>query len=86
MACDAEAARSLDEAGLPGRAERHIVDIAATPSDVDGADVVVLHRVVCCYPTSLGCSAPRQATHAGKSCSATHAATSCRGLSSPGRT
>ena len=29
---------------------RRIVDIAANPDDVEPADVVVLHRVVCCYP------------------------------------
>jgi magnesium-protoporphyrin O-methyltransferase len=26
------------------------VDIATSPEDVEPADVVVLHRVVCCYP------------------------------------
>jgi magnesium-protoporphyrin O-methyltransferase len=29
---------------------RRIVDVAADPASVDAADVVVLHRVVCCYP------------------------------------
>ena len=45
-----EAARLLEGAGLLGRVERRFVDIAQQPDDVDAADVVVLHRVVCCYP------------------------------------
>ena len=45
-----EARRLLDEAGLSGRSTRRRLDIATAPEDVDGADVVVLHRVVCCYP------------------------------------
>ena len=32
------------------RIERRILDIAVDPQDVEAADVVVLHRVVCCYP------------------------------------
>jgi 16S rRNA G966 N2-methylase RsmD len=47
---DEEAARLLDEHGLAGRAERHLHDIAEEPESVEPADVVVLHRVVCCYP------------------------------------
>lgn len=38
------------EAGLGGRVSRHRLDIAATPERVEGADFVVMHRVVCCYP------------------------------------
>lgn len=49
-AYDAEAARLLAEAGLTGRVQRRIIDIAADPAGVPPADVVVLHRVVCCYP------------------------------------
>lgn len=49
-AYDAEARQLLAEAGLAGRVERRIVDIAADPAAVEPADVVVLHRVVCCYP------------------------------------
>lgn len=45
-----EAARLLAEAGLTGRAQRRLIDIAETPEAVEPADVVVLHRVVCCYP------------------------------------
>jgi magnesium-protoporphyrin O-methyltransferase len=49
-AYEAEAQRLLADAGLTGRADRRIVDIAASPTEVEPADVVVLHRVVCCYP------------------------------------
>jgi magnesium-protoporphyrin O-methyltransferase len=49
-AYEAEAERLLADAGLAGRVERRILDIAAAPKDVPPADVVVLHRVVCCYP------------------------------------
>jgi hypothetical protein len=49
-AYDAEAHRLLAEAGLEGRAERRLHDIAVDPAGVQAADVVVLHRVVCCYP------------------------------------
>lgn len=49
-AYDAEAARLLAETGLTGRVSRRIVDLAANPDAVAAADVVILHRVVCCYP------------------------------------
>lgn len=49
-AYEEEAAALLREAGLQGRAERRLHDIAADPEGVASADVVVLHRVVCCYP------------------------------------
>ena len=49
-AYDAEAQRLLAEAGLEGRAERRLHDIAVEPEGVQPADIVVLHRVVCCYP------------------------------------
>jgi 2-polyprenyl-3-methyl-5-hydroxy-6-metoxy-1,4-benzoquinol methylase len=48
-AYEEEAARLLRENGVAGRAERHH-DLAADPDGVEPADVVVLHRVVCCYP------------------------------------
>jgi 16S rRNA G966 N2-methylase RsmD len=50
QAYDAEAARLLAEAGLTGRVRRRITDIAADPAGVAPADIVVLNRVVCCYP------------------------------------
>lgn len=44
-------ARSLaEEAGLADRMERRLHDIVEAPEEVEMADVVVLHRVVCCYP------------------------------------
>lgn len=49
-AYDAQADRLLREAGLEGRVERRLHDIAVDPAGVEPADVVVLHRVVCCYP------------------------------------
>jgi magnesium-protoporphyrin O-methyltransferase len=49
-AYDGEAARLLREAGLEGRVERRLRDIAVDRDGVEPADVVVLHRVVCCYP------------------------------------
>jgi 2-polyprenyl-3-methyl-5-hydroxy-6-metoxy-1,4-benzoquinol methylase len=49
-AYDAEASLLLQEADLQDRAERRLHDIAVDPQDVEPADVVVLHRVVCCYP------------------------------------
>src|SRR5437763_15709172 len=47
---DEEAAILLREAGLEERAERRLHDIAADPAGVEPADVVVLRRVVGCYP------------------------------------
>jgi 2-polyprenyl-3-methyl-5-hydroxy-6-metoxy-1,4-benzoquinol methylase len=49
-AYDAEAARLIEEAGLTGRVSRRLTDIATDPAAVEPADIVVLHRVVCCYP------------------------------------
>ena len=46
-----DAARALlREAGLEERSERLIHDIAAGRDGIEPADVVVLNRVVCCYP------------------------------------
>src|SRR5256885_518357 len=40
----------LREAGLTDRVERRVMDFAEAASEVDGADIVVLNRVICCYP------------------------------------
>jgi len=59
-AYEPEAAALIAEAGFSGRVRRHLVDIATDPTAVDAADIVVLHRVVCCYPdyaTLLGAAA-----------------------------
>jgi 2-polyprenyl-3-methyl-5-hydroxy-6-metoxy-1,4-benzoquinol methylase len=45
-----EARRLADENGVGDRVERRLHDIAAEPEAVEPADVVVLHRAVCCYP------------------------------------
>jgi 16S rRNA G966 N2-methylase RsmD len=49
-AYEEEATRLLREAGFEERAERLLQDIAVEPAAIDPADVVVLNRVVCCYP------------------------------------
>jgi magnesium-protoporphyrin O-methyltransferase len=45
-----EALGLLERAGLADRVDRRLLDIAQAPDAVESADVVVLHRVVCCYP------------------------------------
>ena len=49
-AYEPEAERLLREAGVEERVERRLHDIAVDPAGVEQVDVVVLHRVVCCYP------------------------------------
>lgn len=50
-AYEPEANRLIQEAGFKGRVHRiQGVDLAATPAALPSFDVVVLHRVVCCYP------------------------------------
>jgi hypothetical protein len=59
---DEEAERLLHEAVLEGRVDRRLHDIAVDPEGVEAADVVLLHRVVCCYPDYerlLGAAAQR---------------------------
>ena len=40
----------LEDSGMAARVTRRLLDIASSPEEVETADVVVLHRVVCCYP------------------------------------
>jgi 16S rRNA G966 N2-methylase RsmD len=47
---ETEAAALLERSGMADRVKRRFVDIAGSPDEVEPADVVVLHRVVCCYP------------------------------------
>ena len=64
-AYDDEAHKLLVEAGLEARVDRRLHDLAAAPAAIERADIVVLHRVVCCYPDYerlLGVAA----THAGR--------------------
>ncbi len=62
-AYEAEAAHLIEEAGVTGRITRVLgVNLAATPERVEVVDIVVLHRVVCCYPDYeqlLGAAADR---------------------------
>ena len=61
-AYDEEAERLLHESALDGKAERRLHDIAVDPEGVEPADIVLLHRVVCCYPDYerlLGAAAQR---------------------------
>ena len=44
------AAQLLEQTGLTERVTRRFLDIATSPDAVEAADIVVLHRVVCCYP------------------------------------
>jgi protein-L-isoaspartate O-methyltransferase len=45
-----EASRLLEQTGLVDRVTRRLLDVATSPDEVAPADIVVLHRVVCCYP------------------------------------
>ena len=49
-AYDDQAGELLREHGLEERVDRRLCDIAVEPALIEPADVVVLHRVVCCYP------------------------------------
>ena len=49
-AYEQEAKQLLREAGFASRGQRRLHDIAVDPEAVEPADVVVLNRVVCCYP------------------------------------
>lgn len=48
-----EAGRLAAEAGVGERMTRRRVDIAAEPDAAGPADVVVLNKVVCCYPDQV---------------------------------
>ncbi|HVC77972.1 MAG TPA: hypothetical protein VND96_15770 [Candidatus Micrarchaeaceae archaeon] len=47
---EASAAELLREAGLEDRVERRVMDFVDAGAQVAGADIVVMNRVVCCYP------------------------------------
>src|SRR5438270_11575675 len=44
------AAELLQEAGVEDRVERRLGDFVRDADEIEPADDVVLHRVVCCYP------------------------------------
>ena len=45
-----EAEKLFAERGYAGRVDRRVGDFVADAATIDEHDVVVLHRVVCCYP------------------------------------
>ena len=49
-AYDEDAAALAADAGLGDRVTRRRLDIVESPDEVEPHDIVVLHRVVCCYP------------------------------------
>jgi 16S rRNA G966 N2-methylase RsmD len=51
---EAEAGKLLERSGMADRVNRRFLDIAQAPEEVASADIVVLHRVVCCYPDYEG--------------------------------
>jgi magnesium-protoporphyrin O-methyltransferase len=64
---EAEAQRLITAAGVGGRVTRTVgVDLAQHPESAPRADIVVLNRVVCCYPESarLLAAAARRADRA----------------------
>jgi SAM-dependent methyltransferase len=51
---EASARELIAEAGLGGRFERVVADFAERPNAAGTADIVVLHRVICCHPDAAG--------------------------------
>ena len=47
---EASAVELLREAGFQNRVERRVMDFVDAASEVASADIVVMNRVVCCYP------------------------------------
>ena len=45
-----EARGLLEEAGLADRVDRKLMDFAQEAGQVEPADVVIMNRVICCYP------------------------------------
>jgi magnesium-protoporphyrin O-methyltransferase len=44
----------ISERDLGGRVERRIADFGAAAGETPPADLVILHRVICCYPDAGG--------------------------------
>jgi 16S rRNA G966 N2-methylase RsmD len=40
----------LQEAGLENRVERKVMDFAESAGEIEAADIVIMNRVICCYP------------------------------------
>jgi SAM-dependent methyltransferase len=47
---EAAAGALIAEHGVAGQVERHIADFAEHPDETPVADIVIMHRVICCYP------------------------------------
>jgi len=47
---EAAASELLAEARLADRVDRKVMDFAETGTEVEPADIVVMNRVICCYP------------------------------------
>lgn len=45
-----EANALLQEAGLADRVDRKVMDFATAGAQIEGADIVIMNRVICCYP------------------------------------
>jgi len=56
---EATAHSLIEEHGMDDRVDRHIADFAEQPNQVPAADIVIMHRVICCYPDpdTLTCAA-----------------------------
>jgi hypothetical protein len=57
------AGRLLRTTGLEDRVERKVMDFAQAAGDVEPADIVIMNRVLCCYP-DMPTLAGAAATHA----------------------
>jgi len=60
---EASARELLAEMRLADKVERHVLDFARDGDRIPEADVVVLHRVICCYP-DMPALLGRSAAHA----------------------
>jgi magnesium-protoporphyrin O-methyltransferase len=49
---EATARTLITEHNLDARVDRHIGDFAQNPDQTATADIVIMHRVICCYPDS----------------------------------
>jgi SAM-dependent methyltransferase len=47
---EAAAGALIADHRVGGQVERHIADFAEHPHEMPAADIVIMHRVICCYP------------------------------------
>ena len=62
---ESAAGHLLATVGLAARVDRKVLDFAESGPEIAGADVVVLHRVICCYP-DMEALVRAATTHAGR--------------------